>query len=35
MAEYIEREALLETIGNVYDFADPNSKRGEEILCVK
>lgn len=31
MAEYIERVSLLETIGNVYDCADPNQKRGRDI----
>lgn len=29
--EYIERGALLETIGNMYDFADPCFKRGRDV----
>lgn len=31
MAEYIERRALLETVGEMYDFADPRFKRGRDI----
>lgn len=29
--EFIERGALLETIGEMYDFADPRFKRGRDI----
>ena len=34
MAEYIEREALLKNIDEVYDFADPRFRRGRDTQQI-